>query len=126
MKPLKFSDVVMETAKRAGQPVEVTEALLRLYFKDLRTALTSLSYPCVQVLNLGTFTLKPRTLEKKLSRKQELIERLALEPVRTQQVRKEITEEIGEMENVLRLINGERERKSLFKKNKYNSDEDGK
>lgn len=126
MKPLKFSEVVAETAKRTGQPVEATEALLRLYFKDLRGALTGLSYPSVQVLNLGTFSLKPRTVEKKLSRKRELLERLLLEPVRTQQVRDEVMKEITEIENVLRLISGERERKCLFKKNKYNGDGYGK
>lgn len=118
MKPLKFSEVVAETAKRLGLPVDVTEGLLRLYFKDVRGALTSLSHPSVQVLNLGTFSLKPRTVEKKLNRKRELLEKLLLEPVRTKLVQEEIEREVVELENALRLIMNEKERRKIFKENK--------
>lgn len=125
MKPLKFSDVVAETAKRSGQSLVVTEALLRLYFKEVRAALTSLSYPSVQILNLGTFSLKPRTVEKKLSRKRELLERLSLEPIRTKLVREEISQEIMELENALRLMSNEKERKKIFKENRQPCYEQG-
>lgn len=108
----------METAKRSGQSVIVTEALLRLYFKEVRVALTSLSYPSVQILNLGTFSLKPRTVEKKLNRKRELLEKLLLEPVRTKLIGEEVTKEIGELENAMRLIMKEKERRKLFKERK--------
>jgi hypothetical protein len=118
MKPLKFSEIVEETAKRLERPVNITGVMLRLYFKEVRGALTSLSYPSVQVLNLGTFSLKPRTVEKKLHRKRELLEKLLLEPVRTRLIREEVVQEIGELENVLGLIINEKERKKTFKKSK--------
>jgi hypothetical protein len=118
MKPLKFSDVVAETARRSGQSPTVVGGILRVYFKEVRVALTSLSYPSVQVLNLGTFTLKPRTVEKKLFRKRELLERLSSEPVRTRLIQEEIVREIAELENALKLIADEKERKELFKKSK--------
>lgn len=121
MKPLKFPEVAAETAKRLEQPVNVTEEVLRLYFKEVRLALTSLSHPSVQVLNLGTFSLKPRVVEKKLSRKRALLERLLSEPVRTRLIQEEIIREIAELENALRLITNEKERKKLFKKSKQAS-----
>jgi hypothetical protein len=118
MKPLKFSEVVEETAKRSGESVGVTETLLRLYFKEVRKVLTSLSHTSVQVLNLGTFNLKPHTVEKKLFRKRELLKRLMLEPHHREVVRREVAQEVVELEHAMKEIANEKQRKEMVKKNK--------
>lgn len=115
MKPLKFSEVVAETAARTGQPVEVTAALLRIYFKDLRVALTSLAYPRVKVLNLGTFSLKPFTVEKRLSRRLLLLNKMEAEPMRGQAIKEEVLLEVERLKRVLTMMEGERERKRMKK-----------
>lgn len=108
MKPLKFSDVVAETAKRSGWGVDVTEALLRMYFKDVRNALTSLSFPQVRVMNLGTFCLKPYAVKKRLEKKECLIE---MDGVQNEAVRQAAMEEIEQMREALVVMERERERR---------------
>jgi hypothetical protein len=113
MKPLKFSEVVAETAARTGQPVEVTAALLRIYFKDLRTALTSLAYPHVRVLNLGTFCLKPFAVEKKLSRRLALLDSLEADPTRGQAIKEDVVQDVERLKQALVMMERERERKGV-------------
>lgn len=118
MKPVKFNKVIEETAKRTGQPVEVINAILRLYFKDLRLALTSLTYPRVQILNLGTFNLKANTIEKRLWRRQAMLHKLSHEPMRVQ-----VQQEIDQLERSLQIIAEEKERKKAIRKTRNTHDE---
>lgn len=125
MKPLKFSALISETAKRTGQPMDITDALLRLYFKELRIALTSLSFPSVQVLNLGTFNLKLRTVEKKLSRKQALLERLSDAPARCFLMREEVEQDIIQMAAALKIMDNEKARRNSIRKSRKTNHEQG-
>lgn len=118
MKPLKFSDIVIETAERCGQSADTTALLLKLYFKELRTALSSLSYPGVQILNLGTFVLKPNAVKRKLVRKQVLLQKPRPDNNRSSILQQELMEEIEAMERVLKMVEEEKERKRLFVKSK--------
>lgn len=114
MNPLKFSEIVEETANRSGQSLIVTEALLRFYFKEIRSALTSLAYPSVHVLNLGTFSLKFHSVEKKLSKKRALLDKILADPSHLKLVGAEMSREVEELENALKEMIGEKERKKKF------------
>lgn len=118
MNPVKFKDVITEAANRSGFRPEQVTAVLLLYYKELRSALTSLSHPRVQVLNLGTFRLKPKMAEKKLSGKRSRLQQCAGEGARSSAVREELLREIGCLEQVLELLQTERERKDFIKQNK--------
>lgn len=118
MKPLKFSEVIRETAERLEQPVAVVEAVLKIYFKDLRASLTNLSYPYVQVMNLGTFSLKPFTIQKRLQKRKALLERLEVERGCGRLIQQEASLEIEQMKRALEIISSEKERKKLLKQNR--------
>lgn len=118
MKPLKFSEVIRETAERLEQPEAVVEAVLKIYFKDLRASLTNLSYPYVQVMNLGTFSLKPYTIQKKLQKREALLKRLEVERGCGRVIQQEVLLEIEQMKRVLEIISSEKERKKSLKQNR--------
>ena len=119
MKPVKFKDVIGETARRLDQRPEVVTIVLQLYFKDLRTALTSLSYPRVQVLNLGTFSLKPQTIEKKLNAKLLQLEKLSQGVSRHEARREDLVREIAQIEQASLIMKTEKERKQAIKNKIY-------
>ncbi len=118
MKPLKFSEVIKETAQRLQQPEAVVEAVLKIYFKDLRASLTNLSYPYVQVMNLGTFSLKPYTIQKRLQKRQALLGRLEVERGCGRAIQQEASLEIEQMKRALAIISSEKERKKQLKQNR--------
>lgn len=119
MNPVKFKDVIVETANRCAYRPEQVTAVLLLYYKELRSALTSLSHPRVQVLNLGTFRLKPKMAEKKLSGKQARLQRCATsEGAGSSAVKEELLREIRCLEQVLELLQVEKQRKDFIKQNR--------
>jgi hypothetical protein len=117
MNPLKFREVVATTAERLGQRPEVVTVVLQHYFKEVRAALTSLAHPRVQVLNLGTFRVKPFTVKKKLEARLAQLDKFSAGqyPLR----RQELLEEIRAIEQVLQLVQTEKERKQTIKKGPY-------
>lgn len=118
MNPIKFKEVISETARRSEQRPEMVMIVLQLYFKDLRAALTSPGHPRVQVLNLGTFSLKPQTIEKKLAAKLSQFEKLS-EGVSCHDARREeLLREISQIEQSLLIMKTEKQRKQTIKKSK--------
>jgi hypothetical protein len=115
MKPLKFATVIEATAQRSGQSSKAVDAVLRLYFKDVRTALTTLAHPRVQIHNLGTFCLKPYTLEKKWMRRQALLDAPSQQPERQVARQEELLAEMKQVALLLQKIQEEKERKEVVK-----------
>lgn len=115
MKPVKFKEVITATADRIGQPPEVVTAVMQFYFKALRASLTSLSHPRIQVLNLGTFSLKPHTIERKLSAKQSQLEKLSEGVSRHDARREELLREIAQIEQASLIMKTEKERRQTIK-----------
>jgi len=118
MNPVKFKEVISETARRLEQRPEMVTMVLLLYFKDLRAALTSPGHPRVQVLNLGTFSLKPQTIEKKLAAKLSQLEKLSDGIPRHEAGRQDLLREISQIEQSLLIMKTEKQRKQTIKKSK--------
>lgn len=119
MNPVKFKEVINETAQRLEQKPELVAAVLQLYFKELRLSLTTLSHPRVQLFNLGTFQLKPGVLEKKLSAKCLQLQKCSDSPSRSPGSTKEQLEhEIAAMQRTLTTIHAEKQRKQSIKQSK--------
>jgi nucleoid DNA-binding protein len=117
MKPIKFKSVAGETAERLSRPVEEVEAVLQMYFKELRLALTGLAHPRVQVFNLGTFQLREKRTEKKrdgkkmlLAQHEQLITNLPLQ--------QDLLKDIERMEQVLSMMQSEKERKQTIRQSR--------
>lgn len=118
MKPLKFASIIEATAQRSGQSDKAVDAVLRLYFKDIRTALTTLAHPRIQIYNLGTFCLKPYALEKKWMRRQVLLEELSQQPERHATRQEELLAEMKQVALLLQKLQEEKERKRVVRDGK--------
>jgi hypothetical protein len=125
MKPIKFKEVIALTAQRTGLSEEVIAGVVGMYFKEVRAALTSLSFPKVMLLNLGSFCLKPTKMEQRLMRRYALLERLSAEPERHQLMLQEVAAEIAQLEFSLEKIREEKARKILVKKMRQSGYEQG-
>lgn len=118
MNPVKFKEVIQETARRLDQRPELVSAVLQLYFKELRSALTTLSHPRIQLFNLGTFQVKPAVLQKKLSAKTLQLTRVSQDSPRCFTTREQLENEIEAMQQSLALIQAEKQRKQSIKQSK--------
>jgi hypothetical protein len=116
MNPVKFKDLINETAQRVEQPPHLVAAVLNYYFKDLRAAMTNLSHPRIQLLNLGTFQLKSTTIQKKLCAKKQRLKNLS--PIHHHQVKEDLEQQIMAIEQALSIIETEKQRKQQFKQNR--------
>ena len=64
MRPIKAKDLIVSTALKNNLPVDVVTEIIAVYWKDVRTALSTLSSPKVHVNNLGDFVVKHWLIEK--------------------------------------------------------------
>jgi hypothetical protein len=124
MNPVKFKEVINETAQRLEQPPPLVAMVLQCYFKDLRAALSGLTHPRIQVLNLGTFQLKPGIVEKKLLSKKERLEKLDGHAARDQFLKEELQQQVRAMEQALSVMETEKQRKQQFKQNRKVHEQD--
>lgn len=111
MKPIKFKAVAEETAQRLSRPVEEVEALLQIYFKELRSALTGLVHPRVQVFNLGTFQIRETRIQRKRAGKQALLEQGTA-------YQDDLLQDIERMERMLSMLQSEKDRKHSIRQNR--------
>jgi hypothetical protein len=124
MNPVKFKEVINETAQRLEQPPQLVAMVLQCYFKDLRAALSGLAHPRVHVLNLGTFQLKPGIVEKKLLSKKERLEKLDGHTARDPFLEEELQQQVRSIERALSIIDTEKQRKQQFKQNRKLHEQD--
>lgn len=63
MKPIKAKDLIIPTALENNLSVDVTEEIIKTYWKDVKNALSDLKSPRIHISNLGDFVLKHWTIE---------------------------------------------------------------
>lgn len=68
MKPIKAKDLIVTTALKNNLSVEIVNEIVKMYWKDIRNALSDLKAPRVHISNLGDFTLKHWTIEEQKKR----------------------------------------------------------
>lgn len=66
MKPTRVKDIVSPVAHKHGLTAEQADRVLRAYWSFVREKLGSLDHPRVMVPNLGTFNVKPWSLDKRI------------------------------------------------------------
>jgi hypothetical protein len=64
LRPIKAKNLIVSTALKNNLPVEVVTEIIAVYWKDVRTALSTLVFPKVHVSNLGDFIVKHWLIEK--------------------------------------------------------------
>jgi hypothetical protein len=134
IRPIRFSELLPEVAGTVGQSVIITDAVFRLYWREVRGALSGLAHPRVQVANLGSFNIKPVAMGKRLVRRQRMLERIGLEKneisetrqsisLRKKNIRLETELEIRQLLQAGNILTQEKNRKMNMKKSRMLAEE---
>lgn len=94
-----------------NRPVDEVSAVVSFYYKTLRSTLSSLSSPSVQIENLGTFYIKERALDNELNKTQLLIDKLSSLTITEHALKQNLRQRHELMSGVKELLNVERERR---------------
>lgn len=68
MNPKKHKDFKEGIAEEVGVHEKVVDDFIKFYYSKLRTCLTNLEYPRINVEGLGTFIIRKRKLDAQISR----------------------------------------------------------
>lgn len=74
MKPTKRNPIVKKTAEKLNLNQELVDSVIVQYWKYVHNQMSQVKHTHIQVPNLGTFVVKPWSLENKIARLQRLIE----------------------------------------------------
>ena len=75
MKPKKTKELIPELAKKLQLSEEEIKSVLDLYWRKVRKTLSSLEYTHVNLKGLGTFYMKPWTVDKRIKMNDYAIQR---------------------------------------------------
>ena len=76
MRPTKVKELLPSFAMEMERPVDEVSAVVGFYYKSIRSKLSSLASPSIQLENLGTFYIKQRALDNELEKTQLFIDKL--------------------------------------------------
>lgn len=106
MKPVKREDIVRKTAEKLGISEETVENVVSYYYKSLQKKMSSVEDMGIYVQCLGTFVLKKKRLQNKITGHEKLvnesIEDMSLVRYEIHMKRKENLEK---MKKMLELMN---------------------
>jgi len=74
LKPTKRNQIVKKTAEKLNLNQELVDSVIVQYWKYVHNQMSQVKHTHIQVPNLGTFIVKPWSLENKIARLQRLIE----------------------------------------------------
>lgn len=80
MKPKKIKDLIPQLSKELQLSEEEIKSVLDVYWNKVRKTLSSLDYNRVNLKGLGTFYIKPWSIEKKMKANDNVIERYVESP----------------------------------------------
>lgn len=111
MRPTKVKDLLPGFAMKMNRPVEEVSAVVSFYYKNLRSKLSSLTYPSVQIENLGTFYVKERALDSELTKIQLFIDKLSSLTISEHALKQRLRQRYELMNAVKQMLNVERQRR---------------
>lgn len=111
MRPTKVKDLLPGFAMKMNRPVEEVSAVVSFYYKNLRSKLSSLTYPSVQIENLGTFYIKERALDSELTKIQLFIDKLSSLTISEHALKQRLRQRYELMNAVKQMLNVERQRR---------------
>jgi nucleoid DNA-binding protein len=80
LKPKKIKDLIPQLSKELQLSKEEIESVLDVYWDKVRKTLSSLDHNRVNLKGLGTFYIKPWSIEKKIKANDNVIERYVESP----------------------------------------------
>jgi nucleoid DNA-binding protein len=119
MIPKKSNELYKELAEELNISAELVEDLIQSFYKSLRTEITNLSHPRINVEGLGQFVAKPGLVRKSIDRYTKALSSHDTSTFKAYYNKKMLEDKVEALEKLnLKLIEKEF-KKQEFKKDKY-------
>lgn len=119
MKPTRVKDIVSPIAHKHGLTPEQADRAIRAYWSFVREKLGTLDHPRVLVPNLGTFTVKPWSLDKRIKDLGKYIDYLLPQSsTSSYAILKEREKDFEQLQKMQQLLEDEKDNKKAFKESK--------
>jgi 4-alpha-glucanotransferase len=120
MNPKKSSTLYKEVSEELNVSESLVGDIIEFYYKDLRTQLSNLKYPRINVEGLGQFVVKEKLAEVYISKLSKMLPTHDVSTFRAYHNKKAMEEKLQLLNDVAIKIQEERIRKEEFIKNKNN------
>lgn len=117
MKPKKSRLLYQEISEEKDLPKHLVENLIDFYYKNVRTLLSELHHPRINITGLGIFTAREGAIKKAIPRFQKYLENHDTSTYSAYYNKKMLEEKLEFLNSMLYQIKSEKERKDEFKKN---------
>jgi hypothetical protein len=119
MKPTRVKDIVSPLAHKHGLTTEQADQIVRAYWSFVREKLGEITHPRVLLPNLGTFTVKPWSLQKRITSVSRYIDYLLPQhSTSSYAILKEREKDYERLQQLQQLLDEELENKKAFKESK--------
>jgi len=122
MKPKKARLLYKEISEQKDISSNLVENLLDFYYKNVRTLLSELHHPRINITGLGIFTARERAIKKAIPRFEKYLENHDTSTYSAYYNKKMLEEKIEFLNSIKEQIDSEKERKEKFLKTKENAE----
>lgn len=118
MLPKSSKHCIIPTAKKVGVEEKEVKAVINHFYAKVRESLSNMDHYNLLIVNLGTFRLRPKELEKIIENEQRYLKKFQNAPgtIREQHVK----ERLDKLYNVREMFAENKNKKRQFYKNKTN------
>ena len=118
MNPKKARLLYQEISETEDVPKQLVENLLDFYYKNVRTLLSELYHPRINITGLGLFTARDRAITKAIPKFEKYLENHDTSTYSAYYNKKMLEEKIEFLHSIKEQIEAEKERKEKFLKQK--------
>ena len=124
MKPKKARLLYQEISEENDLSKDLVENLVDFYYKNVRTLLSELYHPRINITGLGLFTVREGTVKKAIPRFEKYLKNHDTSTYSAYYNKKMLEEKIEFLQCMSEQIDSEKKRKEKFKKVKDGSKKD--
>lgn len=114
MIPKKSSALYKDLAEEINVPIELVEDLIQTYYKTLRTELTNLTQPRINVDGLGQFVARQALIKKSIERYKKVLDSHDTSTFRAYYNKKMLEEKVEKLEALEIKIKAQNQKKQDF------------
>lgn len=118
MIPKKSSLLYKELSEEMDLPQDLIQNFIEFYYKEIRSSLTGLKYPRINVDGLGQFVVRSHAVRKAIPRLKKMLETHDTTTFNAYFNKKMLEEKVQSLENIEKQIVSLEEKKEAIKKQK--------
>ncbi len=124
MKPIKGKNLYQEISEENDLSKDLVENLVEFYYKNVRTLLSELYHPRINITGLGIFTARENAIKKAIPRFEKYLKNHDTSTYSAYYNKKMLEEKIEFLQCINEQIDSEKKRKEEFKNIKNGSKKD--